>query len=98
MQRTMPIKKNIHVTYPKSEKIYISGGINNIKVGMRRIELSDAITVNGKNQETSRKINNPVVVYDTSGPYSDPKMTINVTTGIPRIRAEWYGRRKDLTH
>lgn len=94
----MPIKKNIHVTYPKSEKIYISGGINNIKVGMRRIELSDAITVNGKNQETSRKINNPVVVYDTSGPYSDPKMTINVTTGIPRIRAEWYGRRKDLTH
>ena len=94
----MLIKKNIHVTYPKSEKVYISGGINNIKVGMRRIELSDTIMVSDDGDPAGRKSNNPVIVYDTSGPYSDPRMTINVTTGIPRIRAEWYGRRKDLAH
>lgn len=37
-----------------------------------------------------------MIVYDTSGPYSDPKIQIDIRKGLPRIREEWYAKRKDL--
>ncbi|MDR1980599.1 MAG: phosphomethylpyrimidine synthase ThiC [Tannerellaceae bacterium] len=78
----MSAKKKLRITYPSSEKVYIAGEINKIKVGMRMIILS--------------KKNNPVVVYDTSGPYSDPKIPTDSLNGIPRIRETWGRRRKDI--
>lgn len=83
MKCKMPVKKKAYITYPSSEKIYIPGDINKIKVGMRQIKLE-------------RKLNNPVIVYDTSGPYSDPVATIDFGKGIARIREEWCPRRKDI--
>lgn len=88
-------KKSSRVSYPFSEKIYVSGAINKVRVGMRRIRLTDTSHINEQG-ETIIKKNNPVIVYDTSGPWSDPKKTIHITTGIPRIREEWYDRRKDI--
>ncbi|MEL6210718.1 MAG: phosphomethylpyrimidine synthase, partial [Pseudomonadota bacterium] len=31
----------------------------------------------------------PVPVYDTSGPYTDPSITIDVDAGLPRLRTDW---------
>lgn len=91
----MPTKKNMRITYPNSEKIYIPGEINKIKVGMRKINLLDTVVANEQGEQVLKK-NNPVIVYDTSGPYSDPKISINIREGLPRIREDWYSRRKDL--
>ena len=92
----MANKKNtMRITYPSSEKIYVPGEINKIKVGMRKIKLLDTVTVEENGEKTFKK-NNPVIVYDTSGPFSDPKINIDITAGIPRIREEWCSKRKDI--
>ena len=91
----MSNKNNMRISYPSSEKIYVEGEINKVKVGMRKIKLLDTVTLD-KNGEKVFKKNNPVVVYDTSGPYSDPKIPININEGLPRLREEWYSKRKDL--
>jgi len=85
----------MRITYPSSEKTYIPGEINKIKVGMRRIKLLDTVTI-GKDGEKKHKRNGSVVVYDTSGLYSDPTYNIDITTGLPRLREEWHAKRKDL--
>ena len=91
----MSNKNNMRISYPSSEKIYVEGEINKVKVGMRKIKLLDTVTLD-KNGEKVFKKNNSVVVYDTSGPYSDPKIQININEGLPRLREEWYSKRKDL--
>ena len=67
----MATKKNMRISYPSSEKIYVPGEINKIKVGMRKIKLLDTVTLDEHGERIFKK-NNPVIVYDTSGPYSDP--------------------------
>ncbi len=62
---------------------------------MRRINLSDTI-IHPEENQTVRKKNSPVIVYDTSGPYSDPDCTIILEEGLPRMREDWYVRRKDI--
>ena len=60
------MKQKAMIQYPRSEKCYVSGRINKIQVGMRRILLQDTVqqTTAG---DTVAKPNNPLVVYDTSG-------------------------------
>ena len=65
----MATKKNMRISYPSSEKIYVPGEINKIKVGMRKIKLLDTVTLDEHGERIFKK-NNPVIVYDTSGPYS----------------------------
>lgn len=79
--------------FPNSKKIYVPGKIHpNIKVAMREIELSDTIDSMTK----KRTPNEPVTVYDTSGPYTDPNKEINVHNGIERIREQWILDRSDV--
>lgn len=74
-----------------SEKIYVSGKLfPDLRVGMRRIPLSDTIHEDG-----SRTPNAPVVVYDTGGPYTDPAYVVDLEKGLPRLRAPWIERRGD---
>ncbi|GAA4305785.1 phosphomethylpyrimidine synthase ThiC [Aestuariibaculum suncheonense] len=79
--------------FPNSKKIYVSGTIHpQIKVAMREISLSDTKdTFTGKLTP-----NEPVTVYDTSGPYTDPEKDINVHNGIERIREQWILDRGDV--
>lgn len=91
----MASKNRIRIMYPSSEKIYVPGKIHKINVGMRKIKILDSVT-RDENGELVYKKNNPVIVYDTSGPYSDPKIPVNTQNGIPRIRESWYAGRKDL--
>lgn len=85
----------MRVSYPSSEKVYIRGEINKVRVGMRKIKLLDTVTIDEKGEKEFKK-NKPVIVYDTSGPYSDPKISIDIRAGIPRIREEWSTKRKDI--
>lgn len=72
--------------FPNSKKVYVSGKLfPELKVAMREIELSDTVDSLTK----SRTPNQPVTVYDTSGPYTDPNKDIDVHKGIERIREQW---------
>lgn len=90
----MDTKKIIKDSYPSSEKIYIPGKLFPIQVGMRKINLTDTVTVeNGKRIHTP---NAPVYVYDTSGPYTDPDITVDIDKGLPRLRESWITARGDV--
>lgn len=75
---------------PGSEKVYINGTLFPIKVAMRQIRQSPTQSVSGKSQD-----NAPVIVYDSSGPYTDENVTVDVRQGIPRLRESWIAQRQD---
>lgn len=76
---------------PGSKKIYVPGKLHNIKVAMRQIELSETKHSVGKSEK-----NSPLVVYDTSGSYTDPEMLVDVKKGVPKLRMEWIESRNDV--
>lgn len=76
--------------FPASEKIYVSGERNDVRVGMRQIHLSDTRYADGRSEA-----NAPLPVYDTSGPYTDPGQTLNILEGLPALRASWIEERAD---
>ncbi len=78
--------------FPASRKIYVHGSIYPIQVAMREITLSSTPL-----QEAGQfEINAPVTVYDSSGPYTDPEVQIDVTKGLPRLRESWIKDRGDV--
>ncbi|MCW8797078.1 MAG: phosphomethylpyrimidine synthase ThiC [Chlorobium sp.] len=74
---------------PDSEKIYIDGSLHPVKVGMRRIKLSKTYTLDGADFSY-------FPLYDTSGPYSDPSVTIDLQKGLPSARDFWQKNRTDI--
>lgn len=86
--------ENIDVSsYPNSEKIYVAGKLFPIKVAMRKIHQYPTVKIeDGKRKEYP---NEDIVVYDTSGPYTDPDIKINLNEGLPRHREEWVIERND---
>ncbi|MFI5149400.1 MAG: phosphomethylpyrimidine synthase ThiC [Bacteroidia bacterium] len=78
---------------PASNKVYVQGTLFPIQVAMREINLSDTrIEHNGKVRTES---NGSVTVYDTSGPYTDPHVKIDLQKGLPRLRESWIQERGD---
>ena len=76
---------------PGSEKMYVQGELfPDIQVPMRRIALSDT-----RNEDGQMEKNESVVVYDTSGPYTDPNYSCDLNRGLPQIRTPWIERRAD---
>jgi phosphomethylpyrimidine synthase len=75
---------------PGSEKIYVPGERFDLQVPMRRILLSPT-----KNERGEVAENEPVVVYDTSGPYTDPRHEVDLNKGLPKIRETWIEARGD---
>ena len=79
-------------TFPGSKKIYVKGKIHDIIVAMREVDLTDTIT-----RKTGTNEKNPsVTIYDTSGPYTDPDIEIDITKGLPRIGEKWIKGRGDV--
>ncbi|MDA9328831.1 phosphomethylpyrimidine synthase ThiC [Flavobacteriales bacterium] len=80
-------------SFPNSKKIYVEGKIHpQIKVAMREISLSKT-----KDSMTGKlTANEPVTIYDTSGPYTDSNKEVNVHEGIDRIRESWIKDRGDV--
>ena len=88
----MQIKEIVtHGSLLGSEKIYVtSPRFPQVRVGMRRIPLSDT-----RNDDGSRTPNPAVVVYDTGGPYTDADYEVNLEQGLPKLRQEWIANRQD---
>lgn len=82
--------------YPNSEKIYMAGKFYpDVRVAMRKINLYPTVKIeNGVRMEYP---NDPVIVYDTSGLYTDPTYKIDINRGLPRLREKWIERRGDTT-
>ena len=77
---------------PNSKKIYVSGKLHpDIRVPFREISLAPTKSMNGEIE-----INEPVRVYDTSGPWGDPDFHGDVTQGLPPLRAKWIRERGDV--
>jgi len=76
--------------FAKSRKIYVEGSRPDIQVPFREISLSDTPSSFGGDT------NPPVVVYDTSGPYTDPTVDIDIRNGLPALRAPWIMERGDV--
>ncbi|MGQ3670862.1 phosphomethylpyrimidine synthase ThiC [Xanthobacter sp. TB0136] len=68
---------------PQSRKVYLETGRPDVRVAMREISISDP-------EEK------PLRVYDTSGPYTDPGAVIDLTKGLPQLRAKWIRERGDV--
>ena len=76
--------------FPASNKIYVEGSRPDIQVAMREIQLSPTTLSSGEVE-----VNPPVRVYDTSGPYTDPKKAIDVRKGLETLRSNWIEERED---
>ncbi|AFU99405.1 phosphomethylpyrimidine synthase ThiC [Simiduia agarivorans SA1 = DSM 21679] len=75
--------------FPNSRKIFVQGTHAGIQVPMREISLADTPT------DFGGETNPPVRVYDTSGPYTDPAVAIDVRKGLPDVRGQWIEARAD---
>ena len=78
--------------FPNSQKIYIQGSRPDIRVPMRRIEQSDSPIEFATSEDLS---NEPIYVYDSSGPYTDPSVSIDIRQGLAPVRHNWIEERDD---
>jgi phosphomethylpyrimidine synthase len=74
---------------PGSRKIHVEGSRPDIRVPMREISVTDTQTAKGVEKNAA------IRVYDTSGPYTDPAVKIDVRTGLPDVRSPWVLERDD---
>jgi phosphomethylpyrimidine synthase len=74
---------------PNSRKIYVEGSRPDIRVPMREISQADTPASFGAEK------NPPIYVYDTSGPYTDPNVKIDIRSGLAPLRAAWIAERGD---
>jgi phosphomethylpyrimidine synthase len=84
--------KATEVRLPNSKKVYVGGKLHSdIRVPFREISLASTKSMNGE-----MEMNEPVRVYDTSGPWGDPDFQGEVTQGLPPLRAKWIRDRPDV--
>ncbi|WMW80188.1 phosphomethylpyrimidine synthase ThiC [Undibacterium cyanobacteriorum] len=74
---------------PNSRKIYVTGSRPDLRVPMREISQADTPAMFGAEK------NPPIYVYDTSGPYTDPEVRIDIRSGLHALRANWIAERAD---
>ncbi len=80
--------------FPASRKVYRPGTLHpSVQVAMREIELSPT---RGGSRDATPTPNAPVTVYDTSGPFTDPSIEIDVRKGLPPLRQDWILARGDV--
>ncbi|WP_417534652.1 phosphomethylpyrimidine synthase ThiC [Marinobacterium stanieri] len=89
LSNTAQVDKDSVQPFPKSRKVYVEGSRPNIRVPMREITLDDTPTDMGGEK------NDPLYVYDTSGPYTDPTVEIDVRKGLAPLRENWILERDD---
>lgn len=82
------------VSFPNSNRIYLEGSRTDIQVPMREIQL-DKTLIGGSKDSPIFEDNEPVPVYDTSGPYGDPASQLDVNLGLKKIRQPWIDERND---
>ncbi|HDH17202.1 MAG TPA: phosphomethylpyrimidine synthase ThiC, partial [Gammaproteobacteria bacterium] len=89
LSSTASVDEESVAPFPGSRKIYVEGSRPDIRVPMREITLDDTYVGDGVEK------NPPVTVYDTSGPYTDPEVEIDIRKGLPALRNSWIEERND---
>jgi phosphomethylpyrimidine synthase len=82
------ILRNVTKPFPNSQKIHVESG--NVRVAMREVTQSPTRDFQGQITQ-----NPPLRVYDTSGPYTDPAVKIDIRAGLQPLRAAWIDQRND---
>ena len=80
--------------FPNSKRIYITGTQPGVRVPMREIQLSPTL-IGGSKEQPQYEENEAIPAYDTSGPYGDPQIAINVQQGLAKLRQPWIDARGD---
>ena len=80
--------------FPNSKRIYITGTHPGVRVPMRESQLSPTL-IGGSKEQPQYEENEAIPVYDTSGPYGDPQIAINVQQGLAKLRQPWIDARGD---
>ena len=78
--------------FPASRKVYVQGTQAGVRVPMREISLTATKSMNGGTPIA----NEPITIYDTSGPYTDPGVKIDARAGLAPYRRNWVIGRNDV--
>ncbi len=89
VNRASALSEAVTRPFPGSRKIYVQGSRPDIRVPMREIEQSATPASFGAEE------NPPITVYDTSGPFTDPGIEIDLMKGLPDVRGAWIAERND---
>ena len=89
LEKTQRLSDEVTRPIPGSEKIYVSGSRDDLRVPMREVKQQDTPLIFGAES------NPAITVYDTSGAYSDPSAVIDLTRGLAGLRAQWIAERGD---
>ncbi len=76
--------------FPGSEKVFKTGSREDIRVPLRRVTVSASNLPNGRSEDNPGQ-----VIYDTSGPWTDPDIELDVREGLPALRERWIEERGD---
>ncbi|HSO84793.1 phosphomethylpyrimidine synthase ThiC, partial [Thiocapsa sp.] len=88
-QKTAELSDEVTRPFPSSRKIYVTGSRPDLRVPMREVTLTPTQTNAGIEE------NPPIMVYDTSGPYTDPTAHIDLLAGLADLRSPWIQERGD---
>jgi len=91
LQKTAKLSTEVTQPFPNSSKIYVQGSRADIRVPMREITQSPTHNLDGSEVES----NPPIIVYDTSGPFTDPAVNVDLMKGMPEVRSAWIEERGD---
>jgi phosphomethylpyrimidine synthase len=89
IRKTGGLSDAVTQPFPRSRKIYVQGSRDDLRVPMREVSLTPTWTRSGSED------NPPVYIYDTSGPYTDPSVRIDLMAGLPDVRSAWIRERAD---
>ncbi|MEO5342479.1 MAG: phosphomethylpyrimidine synthase ThiC [Gammaproteobacteria bacterium SHHR-1] len=89
VRKTTALSAEVTRPFPKSRRVYVTGSRADLRVPLRQIEQDPTPASFGMEE------NPPIWVYDTSGPYTDPEMQIDLLQGLPELRASWIAERDD---
>jgi len=89
--KTAELSQDATRPFPNSQKIYVTGSRDDIRVPMREIKQ----TPTPINEGAATQPNPPITVYDTSGPFADPDIEIDLLNGLPPLRENWIAERGD---
>ena len=89
IESTSRLSEEVVRPFANSRKVYVEGSRPDLRVPMREVEQTPTRTATGLED------NPPIYVYDTSGPYTDPRAQIDLARGLPGVRDAWIEERDD---
>jgi len=88
-KKTAALSEEVTMPFASSKKIFVQGSRPDIRVPMR--EVAQTLT----HTQGDAEENPPIYIYDTSGPYTDPQVRIDLMRGMPDVRTAWIEERAD---